>query len=736
LYKHEHIKALFKVFIFTIFFHTTLLGQEIEDSINTKLYSQSSPREQVIYLNNISKSLFFEKDSVKIFPILNKSIEIAEKNNYFSLLGDAYSYRGNLYFEYGDGEKMKLNYDKSNEYFSLAEDSLGLAKVTNNIGIYYNTYINDFRRAKIYFEKSLKIKQEINIDPQLLYTTYFNLSNVYLNLNEYSKSIQYLNEAFYITSSLEKDIDICRIYHQAAKIFYQVANYKKATKYLDISDQINQTLGSNLIKRENLLLRSKILLAEGDVWNSKKATDQAEKEFIEAGNSICLADVYVVRLSAYFKNKNYKEVIDYSKNIEGLILDANRANKSLAELYNIIGKSYFELGEIESAKSYIEKSINISKRYDYFLINESNFFYLSKVLMNKNKVGQSIEYLNKYELSKDSINMIKMGFFINSTNKFAGDDKPIKKEFSLSPIESSISIEEEAENDTFLIKIIIFLVLLVIAMAFYLYYSNKKLNDKLEVVVEERTRELRESNQMLINSKKNEEDVNRMKSDLMKNISESLKTPISEIKSLIHILKDEHEDDFELYEQLDFINSSTLRLNSIISSITELYNIEDKKKVVKKDNLEINSLIGKIVDQYRFIAESRDLELKFSSTDSPVRLNLDKDLIRNSIDHLLKTLVDYASKGNIEVSILNDEAFNEITLYCSDFSINKKLFKKDLSTNSSNMGSGNKQLDRMFISLFVTKKMIEKMQGAIRWESANNDDGIKFILSFKTELVK
>jgi light-regulated signal transduction histidine kinase (bacteriophytochrome) len=222
----------------------------------------------------------------------------------------------------------------------------------------------------------------------------------------------------------------------------------------------------------------------------------------------------------------------------------------------------------------------------------------------------------------------------------------------------------------------------------------------------------------------------------MKNISESLKTPISEIKSLIHILKDEHEDDFELYEQLDFINSSTLRLNSIISSITELYNIEDKKKVVKKDNLEINSLIGKIVDQYRFIAESRDLELKFSSTDSPVRLNLDKDLIRNSIDHLLKTLVDYASKGNIEVSILNDEAFNEITLYCSDFSINKKLFKKDLSTNSSNMGSGNKQLDRMFISLFVTKKMIEKMQGAIRWESANNDDGIKFILSFKTELVK
>ncbi|MCK5781106.1 MAG: tetratricopeptide repeat-containing sensor histidine kinase [Flavobacteriales bacterium] len=716
-------------FLVSICITTTSFAQSKTDSLSVILGSINDPQSKIEYLNTEANKSGIQ-DTTKTFTLLRKSIEIGKKRKDYSSIGDSYRKIGNIYYDLGLGKQMKSNYSTSYEFYILSNDSLGLAKITNNLGTYYNEWVNDYDKALLYFEKSFKLKKILGVNNKTLSTTSYNLGTVHLNLSSYIKSLNYYFETLELLYPLEDKKTISIVNNQIGKVYLRIQEYDLAKKFIDVAIKINLEIYQKSSLADNYLLLGKMYNSLNNRDSALFYLKESEKIYSKDLNKLGLGHVYTNYINIYLKTNEFNKIFKYAFTAKDLFLESGSVYE-LATIYNYLGIAYYKNNNFEKAKINLDKSFVLSNKYNFTEISKDHYYYKSKISYSERNFKQAYVLFQTYSELKDSIfGLRKIQIASDLEDKYAINKKEIELSL-LSQEKQKIELESD-RNKTVAgyLKIVIILVLVVLSLLFYLYYSNRRLNDRLEELVEERTKELKESNKLLVNSKKNEEDVSRMKSDLLKNISESLKTPIFEIQNLVSILKDENEENYELYEQLELITNSSFRLNAIINSITELYKIEDKKAIKKESNFELNELISDIIESYKNQAETRDLALSISDNNEIVFLTQDRDSISNAINHLMKTVLDYATKGVVEATVKKNYDNTTICIYASNFSINKKLFNQDLSINNSSIKNNSKQLDRMFVSFFVIKKIIEKIDGNILWVEDNNGDGIKFTISF------
>lgn len=718
------------LFIVVPYFTNSSYAQTDSDSLNILLDKHKTPQDKVKYLNETAIE-FSSTDTTFSFKCLRKAISIGLQNDLNSGLGDSYRSLGNIYTKIGKGNQAKESYYSSYEYYTLSNDSLGLAMITNNLGMYYFQWPNDYSKSLLFLERSLELKKILKVESSSIVNTYFNLGNVHLLLNNYVKSLKFFFKTLEILENSDEKGKIAELQNRIAQVYIEIGEIQKAKKYLKLSKKISENLDDNLQLADNYLLYSNLYFELNKLDSALIELKKSELIYDSKSNLIGLGKVYNNYIDIYIEQEKFDKVFVYTSLAQRIFLESGSIF-DLSKTYTNLGIAYYKTGDLKKSREYLEKSHKISEKYGYLDVSMMNFRYLAELNYKEKKYQDAYSDFISYSDTRDSIFSIKKSKISSDIeDKYAINKKEIELKL-LSQEKQKAELERDRNKTTSnYLMLIIILVLIVLSLLFYLYYSNRRLNETLEDLVQDRTKELIKTNKLLANSKKNEEDVSRIKSDLLKNISESLKEPISEIQNLVKILKGENEDNDVLYEQLELITSSTYRLNAIISSITELYTLEENKKTSINEEFEFDELIEGIIDNYKTLAHARDLEIKIESSGS-ITFNHDMELISNAFDHLLKTVVDYASKGDITVKIVDRDDNKIIEMCSSNFNINKKVFNPDLSTNAD---SGIYQIDRMFINLYVTKKMVNKMGGNIHWESSNGGEGIKFIMNFPIEAI-
>ena len=724
----SHINKTLAIVFFIVapIFSFSSYAEITSDSLTVLLSKYKTPKDKVSFLNEKAMDKF-RTDTSFAFNYLNRAIQIGVQNDLYSGLGDTYNNIGNIYNHYGYGTQTKESYSSSYEYYTISNDSIGLAKITNNLGIYYYVWPNNYKKALLFLEKSLELKQLQKADDGTLVSTYFNLGEVHFLLSNYLKSLKFF---FRILEIIESDPSrynkIPDVQNHIAKIYLEIGEYGKAKKYLTLSKQLSIALDEKIELADNYLLFSEMYLRANKLDSALLKLQKAELIYDDQNYILGKGRAFKKYIDIYIQLEEFEKVFVYA-NLAKNVFSKSGSIYELSQVYNNLGLAHFKTKNYKESRYYINKSLAISYKHGFLEILVKNYQYLAELNYIEKIYNDAYSNFVLYSETKDSIfSLKKIEIASEIEDKYAFNKKEIELEL-LSQEKEKVEIERDKNKTTSnYLMFIIILVLIVLSLLFYLYYSNRRLNETLEELVQERTKELKKTNKLLANSKKNEEDVSRIKSDLLKNISESLKTPISEIHNLVKILKGENEENDELYEQLELIASSTFRLNSIIRSITELYYLEDKNKRVISKEVKFDKLVLEIVANYKTQAQARDLNIKVEST-SPMFFYHDIELVSNAVDHLLKTVVDYANKGEIVVRLHQNEDRKIIEMCSSNFNINKRVFNNDLTTN---VDSDVQQIDRMFINLYVTKKMIDKMGGIIHWESSNSGEGIRFIMDF------
>lgn len=206
----------------------------------------------------------------------------------------------------------------------------------------------------------------------------------------------------------------------------------------------------------------------------------------------------------------------------------------------------------------------------------------------------------------------------------------------------------------------------------------------------------------------------KIKTELITNVSHDLRTPLTSIINYVNILQETGLTDDEIKDYLKILDKKSKKLKVLIDDLFEMSKINSGKMVINKENIDIVSLIYQAIGEYSFLYEDKNVEFNVESEHEEINMSLDGKLISRAIENIVINALKYSlEKTRIYVEIKDKGeyvrlAFKNISNYKMEFDdedIFEKFVRGDKSRNSNIDGSG--------LGLAITKSIMELHQGNV-----------------------
>ncbi len=220
----------------------------------------------------------------------------------------------------------------------------------------------------------------------------------------------------------------------------------------------------------------------------------------------------------------------------------------------------------------------------------------------------------------------------------------------------------------------------------------------------------------------------KMKTELITNVSHDLKTPLTSIVSYIDILNNNKLDEQTTKDYLNILDKKATRLKSLVEDIFEASKITSGDidlNIIKTDIKEL--LIQSIVELEDKI-ESSKLDFIINTPDSPIFTNIDGKKIFRVFENLIINITKYSipnTRVYIDIIIIDDNVLitmknisNHMLNITSD-KLLERFVRGDISRNTDGSGLG----------LSISKNLVELQNGTFDLDI--DGDLFKIIIKFK-----
>lgn len=228
------------------------------------------------------------------------------------------------------------------------------------------------------------------------------------------------------------------------------------------------------------------------------------------------------------------------------------------------------------------------------------------------------------------------------------------------------------------------------------------------------------------------EEANKTKSEFISIASHQLRTPLSAIKWLIELLKENRSLPQEEVLKLNDIYESNERLIRLVNDLLNVSRMESGGLVVSPRPVNLVNLINSCVNLYKPSIEIKKQKITVSIDTEVKEVNLDPVIFNEVLNNILENAVVYAPEDSeIKVGLRRENNNYIISVHNEGPAIpemeHEKLFTKfyrgPVAQKLRPTGSG--------LGLFIAKASIEAHGGKIWFESPTGPDsvGVTFYVS-------
>lgn len=202
----------------------------------------------------------------------------------------------------------------------------------------------------------------------------------------------------------------------------------------------------------------------------------------------------------------------------------------------------------------------------------------------------------------------------------------------------------------------------------------------------------------------------RMKTELITNVSHDIKTPLTSIVNYVDLLKKQEVQDETSKEYIEVLERQSIRLKKLIEDLIEASKASTGNIAVDMVQLDIIELLKQVSGEYADRLKQNDLELVLTAPEREIPVLADGQLLWRVFDNLLSNAQKYSQSGTRVYLDLKEEkghvviTFRNISKYPLNISgeeLMERFVRGDSSRHTEGSGLG----------LSIARSLTELMNG-------------------------
>lgn len=663
-------------FLFTII--SSFSQTKEQDSLIMQLTFQKLDSTKVDTSIELIKSFYDSQDYQKALGYISQSEKLSTTLNYHSATAQIKYYKALIYAQNNDYFNAIDNYNTSLRIYNQLQDSLGIAKVNNSIGL-IEIKRGNYNRGLRYSLSAIDIFESKNLRSELS-SAYNNLAEAYFKTNQVDKSLEFNTKALQVREQLRDSSGIKNSTKNIAILYSMRKEHRRAIEYFekllalldpqDINDQI---------------IRGEVLPRIGD---------------------------------EYLQFNDYQRAATYL--LDGLRLNRSTDNKAgILRSLNSLAQLNLQQRKVRLAEVQLNEAYSLTRQVEDDEQLLRNYKLRVSVDSTKGNYRSAFRWQREYHDLKSKIEDEK------STPLIVEEDP-----FEINPTEQPtdntiIPVDDKKFKQFKLLTYILGGALLIALIAYIITLVNGKNRKEQLEELEETNKQYKLQNDSILEQTRHLEEMNQVKDRLFSIVSHDLKDSITGVKAFLDLLREDSisQEEFdelipELSENAD--NAAALLMNLLNWSKSQMQNLEPKPELFNIQDVfqDKMNLVQKKVEQKNIILLDESIK-DF--------VYADRSMIEIVIQNLLANAVKFSRVGDV-ITVSNRERNGNVLICIEDTGVGiseenqKKLFKNGgFTTRGTNAEKGTG------LGLSICKQMVELNYGSI-WVESEPNLGSKFFV--------
>ena len=222
----------------------------------------------------------------------------------------------------------------------------------------------------------------------------------------------------------------------------------------------------------------------------------------------------------------------------------------------------------------------------------------------------------------------------------------------------------------------------------------------------------------------------RMKSELITNVSHDLKTPLTAIITYVKLLQEPGVTEEQRKEYLETLDRKSLRLKALIEDLFEVSKANSQNITLDIRDVDIVSMVKQVEFEMEDKLEAAGLEVRMSLPEEKVIVPLDSQKTFRIFENLFGNIAKYALPGT-RVYVNGFTAKDEVTIILKNITAQELSVSGEELTERFVRGDASRNTEGSGLGLAIAKSFTEIQGGKFRIEL--DGDLFKVVLNWKVK---